>query len=256
MVFLFERGEKMAEMHSFDVEIAKTYGVNCAVILQNLAYWIRHNEANEKNYFDGNYWTYNSIKAFSELFPYISKRQISTALQKLIDEKIIITGNYNKSAYDRTLWYALTEKGKSILHFCTMENIEMENGNVKNVEPIPDINTDLKFTNNKPFKIIVAYLNEKAGTAFKATSKNTQQHINARLSEGYTVDDFKTVIDKKCIDWIGTEWEQYLRPATLFGTKFENYLNAKSTKQQSAPKPQKLDSEKTEAELEYEKLFE
>lgn len=246
----------MAEMHSFDVEIAKMYGVNCAVILQNLAYWIRHNEANERNYFDGNYWTYNSIKAFGELFPYISKRQISTALQKLIDEKIIITGNYNKSAYDRTLWYALTEKGKSILHFCTMENTEMENGNVKNVEPIPNINTDLKTTDVKPYKNIIDYLNEKAGTNFRASSKDTQKHINARLSESYTVDDFKAVIDKKCAEWIGTEYEQYLRPSTLFGTKFENYLNAKSTKQQPKSKPKKPDSEKTEAELEYEKLFE
>ena len=237
-------------MHSFDVEIAKKYGVNCAIILQNLAYWIRHNEANERNYYDGNYWTYNSVKAFGELFPYISKRQISTALQKLIDEKIIITGNYNKSAYDRTLWYAITEKGKSILHFCTMENTKKENGNAENVEPIPNINTDLKTSDIKPYKDIVDYLNKKAGTAFKSKSKNTQQHINARLSEGFTVENFKTVIDKKCAEWIGTEWEQYLRPATLFGTKFENYLNAKSPKQ--TPTDQKP---KTDLDKEFEKMF-
>ena len=49
-----------------------------------------------------------------------------------------------------------------------------------------------------------------------------------------TVDDFKTVIDKKCDEWIGTEWEKYLRPETLFGTKFEGYLNAKTTKKNHA----------------------
>lgn len=76
------------------------------------------------------------------------------------------------------------------------------------------------------YNIVVSYLNEKAGTNFKVKSKNTQQHIHARIQEGFTVEDFKTVIDKKCAEWKGTDFEQYLRPATLFGAKFEGYLNA------------------------------
>ena len=79
------------------------------------------------------------------------------------------------------------------------------------------------------FKYIVNYLNEKAGTNYKYTSKKTQSCINARLEEGFDKDDFITVIDKKCTAWKGTEYEQYLRPETLFGTKFESYLNAKVT---------------------------
>lgn len=75
---------------------------------------------------------------------------------------------------------------------------------------------------------IVSYLNEKAGTEFRATSKDTQRHINARLGEGFTVEDFKLVIDKKVTEWKGTNMAQYLRPQTLFGTKFESYLNAKT----------------------------
>lgn len=75
-------------------------------------------------------------------------------------------------------------------------------------------------------KNIVDYLNEKAGTKFRPSSKVTQKHIHARLSEGFTVEDFRVVIDKKCDDWKGTDWEQYLRPETIFGTKFESYLNA------------------------------
>ena len=77
---------------------------------------------------------------------------------------------------------------------------------------------------------IIQHLNEKAGTKYKPSSKKTQTSIHARLSEGFTEDDFKTVIDKKCADWLGTDYEQYLRPETLFGTKFESYLNAKVTK--------------------------
>lgn len=78
---------------------------------------------------------------------------------------------------------------------------------------------------------IVDYLNQKAGTNYKPSSKKTQTCIHARLAEGFTVDDFKTVIDKKCDDWLDDQkMEQYLRPETLFGTKFEGYLNAKTTK--------------------------
>lgn len=77
-------------------------------------------------------------------------------------------------------------------------------------------------------KEIINYLNEKTGSQYKATTQKTRDTIKARLNEGFTVDDFKIVIDKKVTDWKGTEWEKYLRPQTLFGTKFESYLNQKS----------------------------
>lgn len=73
---------------------------------------------------------------------------------------------------------------------------------------------------------IVEFLNSTASTAYRATTSKTQSLINARLSEGFTVEDFKTVIRKKCAEWKGSDMEKYLRPETLFGTKFESYLNA------------------------------
>ena len=76
---------------------------------------------------------------------------------------------------------------------------------------------------------VISHLNEKVGTNYRATSKATRSHINARLSEGHTLDDFISVIDKKCAEWKGTHMEQYLRPETLFGSKFESYLNAPAT---------------------------
>ena len=79
------------------------------------------------------------------------------------------------------------------------------------------------------YKTIVSYLNEKAGTKYKPSTAKTRTVIHARLAEGFTVDDFKTVIDKKCAEWMGSDMEKYLRPETLFGTKFEGYLNAKQT---------------------------
>lgn len=219
----------MAETHFFDINVATKYGVHCAVILQNLWHWIRKNEANGTNFYDGYYWTYNSKKAFAELFPYMTERQIDYAMKKLIDEKLIITGNYNKVAYDRTLWYAITKKGYSILQNCEMETTKMSNGTNENVPPIPNINADGKTSDSKPYKEIVDYLNQKAGTSYKHKTKATQSHINARLNEGFTVEDFKAVIDKKTAEWKGNEkMQMYLRPETLFGSKFESYLNAPS----------------------------
>lgn len=73
---------------------------------------------------------------------------------------------------------------------------------------------------------IVAYLNEVCGTNYRANSAQTQKNINGRLGEGFTVDDFKLVIDAKAREWKGTDMEQYLRPDTLFRpTKFESYVN-------------------------------
>lgn len=93
-----------------------------------------------------------------------------------------------------------------------------------------DIERDKKENIEKDNYIyIVEYLNQKAGTNFRPSTQKTKTCIHARLTEGFTVEDFKTVINKKCVDWMGTEYEKYLRPETLFGTKFEAYLNAKVT---------------------------
>lgn len=75
------------------------------------------------------------------------------------------------------------------------------------------------------FKKVIAHLNEVTGSSFKYTTKSTQQKINARLNEGYKLDDFIVVIDKKWMEWKETEFEKYMCPETLFGTKFEKYLN-------------------------------
>lgn len=99
-------------------------------------------------------------------------------------------------------------------------------------------------SNKQIYTEIIDYLNEKAGTKYRASTKKTQSCIHARMQEGFTVDDFKTVIDKKCADWIGTEYEQYLRPETLFGTKFESYLNAKSIRK----KPEQQEYERRNSE--------
>lgn len=174
--------------HSFDIEIAKRYGIPCAVLLKHIYFWIEKNKANNKNFYDGHYWTYNSRKAFAELFPYLNERQINYALQKLIDEELIITGNYNKVAYDRTLWYAVTKKGYSILQNCQMEVTKLSNGNDEIVKPIPDINTYKKQTN--------------INTDIKKESKKERKTTNSFdvLIEKYSNGD--TEIKELLQDWL------------------------------------------------------
>ena len=129
--------------HHFNIEIAEKYGVNCAIILNNFEYWIKNNEANGKHFHDGYYWTYNSIKAFATLFPYLTQKQIETAIGRLRADGIIVTGNYNDSKTDRTLWYAITEKGNSILRGWEMDFTCRGNGNPNEGKPISNINTDI-----------------------------------------------------------------------------------------------------------------
>jgi uncharacterized phage protein (TIGR02220 family) len=75
------------------------------------------------------------------------------------------------------------------------------------------------------YKSVIDYLNSKAGTAYRSNGKKTQQLINARVADGFVIDDFKRVIDTKVAEWANSDMAKFLRPETLFGTKFESYLN-------------------------------
>ena len=79
-----------------------------------------------------------------------------------------------------------------------------------------------------PYKEIIEYLNSRVGTNYKHTTNKTRDLIKARFNEGFTTEDFKVVIDKKSREWLkDKKMSKFLRPETLFGTKFENYLNQK-----------------------------
>jgi uncharacterized phage protein (TIGR02220 family) len=113
-------------------------------------------------------------------------------------------------------------------------------------------NIEKNIEKKKIYDDIISHLNEKAGTNYRSSSKATQGHINARLAENRTVEDFYTVIDKKCAEWIGTDMEKYLRPETLFGNKFENYLNApvsQPTQNRQAQQPKQNETDEFMAKL-------
>lgn len=150
--------------HYFNVEIAKRYGIEEAIIIENIYFWIKKNVANEVNKNDGRYWTYNSAKAFAEIFPYMSARKISRVLASLYEKDAILKGNYNELSIDRTMWYSFTDELISVMDAQKYDVVKisdsydlskndthfpkMSNGNTENDEPIPYNNP----YNNKQIK--------------------------------------------------------------------------------------------------------
>lgn len=137
------------------------------------------------------------------------------------------------------------------------KNVNILNKNVNIIELNVNINTQSKVKESKvkeskkdilsdksdgiDYKIIINYLNEKLGTAYRPSTPKYRSLIHARFEEKFTVDDFKYVIDIKFQEWNGTEQEKYLRPETLFGTKFQSYRNQKRqlTKEERDEKSEK-----------------
>lgn len=197
---------------------------------------------NEKGYC----WANNSY--FSELYG-VSKKTISNWISSLDERGFIksemIYKENSKEIRERRLYITRMEKdfvtyGRNVL------NPTEENFHTPMEEKVKDNNTSFNNTSNNtrdikdiveqspttpiPYNEVIDYLNQKTGKNFKHTSKVTQRHIRARLAEGFTVNDFKKVIDNKCSDWLRDQkMKEYLRPETLFGTKFESYLNSKTT---------------------------
>ena len=120
--------------YSFDTDDAIEHGIDGAIVLYNLCFWIRKNQANKRNFFDGHWWTYNSTKAFTELFPFWNTQKIGRIIRRLEASGAIKSGNYNKSGYDKTKWYTVLKS------HC----LNMNNGTINNEQPIPDVNTDEK----------------------------------------------------------------------------------------------------------------
>jgi uncharacterized phage protein (TIGR02220 family) len=166
--------------------------------------------------------------------------------------KLSVTPNVSKSTYYRIIQYGIDVFPKYINNYSLAKkrneliinlignnysaDLQIEEKQVKEKKPRqpqvkPKSNDDLIVD-------IIDFLNECTGKSYKPTSKVATVNINARLKEGYTKDDFLKVISIKSTKWLGTKWEDYLTPNTLFGNKFESYLNEniniEKTKQENA----------------------
>ena len=165
----------------------------------------------------------------------LTERIINTELKKMIEAgflKLIKKGSKgNFSIYQIIKTNEIMVTNAYVIGNSKGSNSnDLEGDEVTNAYVIGNSNTKNKEKENNIYSEIIKYLNEKANTNYRPSTKNTQSFIKARLKEGFTVEDFKKVIDVKAKSWVGTDFEKYLRPATLFGTKFENYLNEANKK--------------------------
>jgi len=138
-------------VHSFQTEHAKEYGINAAIILNHIEFWIEKNKADGRNQHDDRTWTYASIHSLTQIFAYMSVGHIRGALRKLESKGAILAGNYNKHAYDRTKWYALGKETPHLLKL-QMDYKKITNTSDENPKPIPDNNTYIKDIGDKPKK--------------------------------------------------------------------------------------------------------
>ena len=225
--------------------LACAVGLNEALILQQFHYWLQHSN----NIKDGHKWIYNSYQEWHKQFPFWkSKNTLISAIKHLEDMGILVSGNYNKAKFDKTKWYRidyeklqLLEKSQPFTKNWYTGNQDLVNAETKNWETntnrLPENTTEnttkdiLSSSHSTAAHEIVDYLNSKIGTHYRATTRKTQSLIKARMNGGFTVGDFKKVIDNKSAEWgKDSKMSKYLRPQTLFGTNFESYLNQTAVK--------------------------
>ena len=167
---------------------------------------------------------------------------IDRTLNSLVDKGLISTTSYvTKHGYRAVEYAAMGPTHIDEPSAAEPRTADAAAPRTSTIEPQPLLNEPQATTQPKepdPIKEVVDHLNQRAGTHYKATTASTRKLIKARLKEGFTVDELKLVIDKKCADWLNNrDMGQYLRPETLFGNKFESYLNAKPRMQATYTNP-------------------
>ena len=165
--------------YNFNIEIAIKIGVDEAIMLNNFVYWLAKNKANNKNFFDGNYWTFNSVRAYCELFPFWKESQIKRILKSLIEQNVLVVGNYNQNAYDRTNWYSLSNEYIHLIDWTISAN-----GKVENSQPIPNKKPSNKTINNNEFSFTLSKLTqyENVSSEYKEKLKEEIKKLNLSLS--------------------------------------------------------------------------
>lgn len=143
--------------HSFDIDLAAEYGVHEAIIIHHLQHWIRFNRKMGKNLIEGKCWMYQTRKEMAAHFPYLDFNQVRRLLEKLEEEGVIVSKNFNKSPINRTLWYAFIDekrygveeekegdKGKELKE--SLRKANLPNANGSSAKYIKDIDTEKEDT--------------------------------------------------------------------------------------------------------------
>ena len=188
-------------LHSFNTEVAQKVGVNAAVVYENIRYWVEKNRANNKHNHGGYYWTYNSMRAFGLMFPYLSAAQVKLALNKLKDQKFIGVSNYNKAKFDKTSWYC---------DFDPLDLAKIANGEDKNNQPIPDNKPYNKLhilSKKKKMALPNNWVTSNADEEFALEKGWAVEHIS---SQAYKFRDYHLAKGSIMSDW-SAAWRTWVR---------------------------------------------
>jgi len=227
--------------HSFSTAIANEVGVNQAIILQHIAFWVQKNEVNDKNLIDGKYWTYCSIKGFSAIFSYLTASQIRKSVADLESNGFIETANHNNHQYDRTLWYSLTDKGQSAMFptICSGNQLDVgcvSNASVQKNEPIPDVITYKEKLYSAINSKQLEFLKKIVSDFYKAKNKQYPNHVksdwhtNESLTHGSVIELYELIT----IDgWDENDVANVVKWATTDGFWQSNLLSLKTLRKKS-----------------------
>lgn len=220
-----------ARFHTYNAGLAIDLNDTiAAIVFHHVQINIERLVENNKTDADGVAWLTVSKTGIIRFLPEFTKSKIETAINKLTENGLLV-----KKVSNRKNSYTLTDLGWSYYQM-----LPEEGGPVKAPKAEANAKVEEEKEDNKDVKAIVDYLNEKAGTRYKAGTPATDKHIKARLNEGFTVDDCKAVIDVKTSQWLDNDMRPYLRPRTLFNEKFQDYLQeARNTKPAVKPAPLK-----------------
>jgi uncharacterized phage protein (TIGR02220 family) len=205
--------------------LAVKIGLNEAVVLQQIHYWL----GISKHQIKGRTWVYNTYEEWRKQLPFWSVSTIKRTILSLEMKGLLQSDNFNEMKMDKTKWYSINYDTVQELEDSTIERpvSPIENAETREgAESTKELDVSQSVKPNIPFAEIIDYLNEKTGKNFRPGSIKTNELINARFGEGFTLKNFKRVIDLKSVEWQSDpKWNKFLRPETLFGTKFESYLN-------------------------------
>ncbi|WP_239482858.1 hypothetical protein [Paraburkholderia sp. C35] len=207
----------------FDTDHARLYGLEEAVMIHNFTFWIARNRANGENVRDDRVWSYNSVAAFAELFPYLSKDRIRRTLDSLIKQGVLIKGNYNEQKTDRTLWYAFADETAFVpdgKHFADSPNGNGDTGNVHSAK-LPNAKGDtadsLYRADGKP--------DGKPDRARATRLPNDWELSKEALERTVAV---TVTYAEKLTEWAGGAWS--IQHTLFEAEKFRDYWAAKSGK--------------------------
>jgi uncharacterized phage protein (TIGR02220 family) len=177
-------------------------------------------------------YTVNQLVVNSDKRLNLTTQKVRTILKKFEKEGYIQFVSSGSKGKESTLKITIKQQLFNNNATNKVEELQQVEGNEQQQSNnnVTTLSKKKKKDNNNIYSLVIDYLNIKANTSYRTTTKNTQTLIKSRMNEGFTVEDFKKVIDSKSNEWLNTDFEKYLRPATLFGGKFENYLNEANKK--------------------------